>query len=206
MSQLASPTSLDIPCSHPFTPSSQLSSAILTPPCEETDANYAEVYPTGPAEILPGVYLGSAFTAQDSHLLSRLGITAILNVAQELDRPQPSSLPLSPICEFTSSPTPREPTQYLHLPLTHSPDSLPPNLSEAITFIHAAKTSSRPVLVHCAQGVARSAAIVIAYVMWFHGSSVQEAYTFVKQRAPGVCPSVGFVGALCEWQAGGRTI
>ena len=56
------------------------------------------------------------------------------------------------------------------------------------------------VLVHCAAGISRSSAIVIAYLMKKKKWTVDEAYRFVKKRRSVICPNSGFVRQLRNYQ------
>jgi len=48
------------------------------------------------------------------------------------------------------------------------------------------------VLVHCEMGVSRSATVVLAYLVRYHGMSRDEAYLAVRKRRPMVNPNPGF--------------
>lgn len=61
------------------------------------------------------------------------------------------------------------------------------------------KSGSR-VLVHCSQGVSRSAALAIAYLMWRKHQGFEDAYEKVKRKRSVVSPNMGFVGQLMQWQ------
>jgi len=52
------------------------------------------------------------------------------------------------------------------------------------------------VLVHCAAGVSRSGAAVIAYVMTKNKLTYKEAHKFVSEKRPCVCPNSGFDAQL----------
>jgi len=56
------------------------------------------------------------------------------------------------------------------------------------------------VLVHCAAGVSRSAAICIGYLMRSHGLSFLGAYSVVKAARMVVCPNYGFLKQLVEYE------
>jgi protein-tyrosine phosphatase len=56
---------------------------------------------------------------------------------------------------------------------------------------------SRPVLVHCAQGVSRSAAVCAAWLISrHHCSTLQQAMTIIRQARPQAQPNLGFLAAL----------
>ena len=55
-------------------------------------------------------------------------------------------------------------------------------------------------LLSLAQGVSRSAAIVIAYLIRKRGMSFDSAVAFVRQRRPCIKPNSGFVRCLREWE------
>ncbi|CAD8199920.1 unnamed protein product [Paramecium pentaurelia] len=56
------------------------------------------------------------------------------------------------------------------------------------------------VLVHCAAGVSRSAATVIAYLMRKQGMSFQEAFQFARLKRSVVCPNFGFQRQLKQFE------
>jgi protein-tyrosine phosphatase len=47
-------------------------------------------------------------------------------------------------------------------------------LYDSLDFIHKALSSGGRILVHCSQGVSRSATLVIAYMMWRSGKPYDE--------------------------------
>ncbi len=60
-----------------------------------------------------------------------------------------------------------------------------------------------PVLVHCAAGQQRSAAVVAAYLMKTKGMTVDEAVAYVKSKKPDAfTPAVNFRESLESLQAG----
>ncbi|KAH7281987.1 hypothetical protein KP509_35G006800 [Ceratopteris richardii] len=56
------------------------------------------------------------------------------------------------------------------------------------------------VLLHCCQGVSRSASLTIAYLMWRKNQSFEDAFHEVKSRRQVVNPNMGFVSQLMHWQ------
>ncbi|KAJ7650932.1 protein-tyrosine phosphatase-like protein [Roridomyces roridus] len=79
--------------------------------------------------------------------------------------------------------------------------TLRPHLAAACDFIQAALGRGENVLVHCQQGVSRSASIVIAYLIRQHAMSYDSAFALVKTRRACIHPNSGFVAALRDWEA-----
>ncbi|KAI8913469.1 protein-tyrosine phosphatase-like protein [Gorgonomyces haynaldii] len=130
-------------------------------------------YQEGPAQILPNLYLGSVKNCEQN-LLERLGIQLVVNCAVELDVhvPQPT----------------------IKYGWTHHQD-LSHELQRATSQIIEALSTSR-VLVHCHEGISRSAILVIAVVMKLKDYTFSQAYEFVKSRSPCISPNVVLVSQL----------
>jgi len=62
------------------------------------------------------------------------------------------------------------------------------------------------VLVHCAQGVSRSASILIGYLMWKERLSFATALAHLQEARPCVQPNQGFSLQLQQFEAGGSSI
>ncbi|GAX85233.1 hypothetical protein CEUSTIGMA_g12653.t1 [Chlamydomonas eustigma] len=73
-------------------------------------------------------------------------------------------------------------------------------LYDALEFIDSALKAGGRVLVHCSQGVSRSATIVIAYLMWKTGGSYDEVFAKVKEARGVANPNIGFTCQLLQWQ------
>ncbi len=65
---------------------------------------------------------------------------------------------------------------------------------ECIEFIDSANTKSK-ILVYCTQGVSRSAAIVLAYLMWKNKWTYEESFAFVS-KLRFINPNAGFIQQL----------
>ncbi|KAI9566272.1 protein-tyrosine phosphatase-like protein [Boletus coccyginus] len=83
---------------------------------------------------------------------------------------------------------------------------LKPHLEGACQYIASALASGGNVLVHCQQGISRSPAIVIAYLIHNLGMSYDQAYALVKRHRPCINPNPGFVAALRAWENKWRSI
>ena len=64
-------------------------------------------------------------------------------------------------------------------------------LYDALEFIDMALKAGGSVLVHCSQGVSRSATLVIAYLMWRTGLSYDEVFAKVKESRGVANPNIG---------------
>lgn len=127
--------------------------------------------------IIPGLYLGNAFAQRSESRLRSFGITHILSIT-------PYSFPLDGLLVRKS------------IPVDDYPDEdLMAHFSDTNKYIENAITAGG-VLVHCQQGVSRSATFVAAYLMKTWSFSHQEAITFVKGRRTIAKPNAGFVRQL----------
>jgi len=72
-------------------------------------------------------------------------------------------------------------------------------LEGASLFLHS-MLQKGSVLVHCDYGVSRSATVVIAYLMRYHGMTRDEAYVLIKTRRPKVIPNQGFWDQLATYE------
>jgi len=129
------------------------------------------------------LYLGSYENAKSKQQLKDLGISHIVNMASELENEYPYDF------------------KYLRCRLDDIPtDSLIDHLEEALNFIDEAKSTNSKVLVHCAMGISRSSALVIAYVMQAHGMTFEQAKQFVKSQRSCIQPNPGFSQQLLDFE------
>ena len=80
-----------------------------------------------------------------------------------------------------------EPPYTLRIPVMDNGlenEALAPHLDGAVTFIHNHLSQHRVVLVHCAMGRQRSAAVVAAYLVRVRRMRVDDAVAFIKTRRP----------------------
>ncbi|KAJ0406269.1 hypothetical protein P43SY_007057 [Pythium insidiosum] len=147
------------------------------------------------SEILPGLlFVSNLSVAQDIRRLEALGITHVVNCCREIT------------CELPSSRNEHTTIKLLALALRDGvQEDLLPFLYIAVDFIEGARRQRDErghgaVLVHCHQGVSRSCAVAIAYVMYHTTMSFQEASAFVKARRAISSPNAAFLCQLIEWE------
>ncbi|KAJ6577593.1 protein-tyrosine phosphatase-like protein [Mycena capillaripes] len=83
----------------------------------------------------------------------------------------------------------------------HASASLEPHLESACDDIRASLGRGDNVLVHCQQGVSRSAAIVIGYLIRDRSMTYDAAFALVKRQRRCIQPNSGFEKTLREWES-----
>ncbi|KAJ7746726.1 protein-tyrosine phosphatase-like protein [Mycena maculata] len=138
--------------------------------------------------IIPRVYLSDYFTAIDEKQLKKLHITHVVSV---IDR-----VPAIPEC------IPEQ--QRLHIPIADRVDTdIGSYLDQTTEFITSAlvENEENNVLVHCFQGVSRSATVVCAYIVSTTTMTAPESISYVQAKRSVVCPNAGFRTQLQTWSA-----
>ncbi|XP_072271449.1 protein phosphatase Slingshot homolog 1 isoform X2 [Pyxicephalus adspersus] len=133
--------------------------------------------------IFDYLYLGSEWNASNLEELNKAGIGYILNVTREIDNFFPGLFAYHNIRVYDEEST-----------------DLLSHWNDAYNFINKAKKNNSKCLVHCKMGVSRSASTVIAYAMKEYGWSMENAYSYVKQRRNVTRPNAGFMRQLLEYE------
>jgi hypothetical protein len=135
--------------------------------------------------IIPGgLYLGDgASSACSLEMLQFLGIRRVVNAS---NREYPNTW---------------EGLSYLNVDIVDNPlEDLSCWFDPVVKFVRGA-AAGEATLVHCAQGMSRSAALVIAFLMATGASSsLREAAQLCATRRPLVYPNDGFVDALLKYE------
>lgn len=145
-----------------------------------------------------GLYLGNADCARESFNFTALRVSRVVNCTTETRNFYES--PTSRSVDFPADVT------YLRLSLKDSnTQSLQAAVDAACPFISEALEGGLSVLVHCQQGLSRSVAIVLAYLMRGHGMRLWEAEsrlsTYVLHGAKPQ-PNSGFSRQLLDMDSG----
>jgi len=127
--------------------------------------------------VAENLYLGNITAARSSRTLSERRITHIVSVGTD---PIPADLPAGGIKQLR---IPVPDIDYADL-LIHFPS--------ACYFIQKALDDGGVVLVHCNQGLSRSAAVVAAYLMWAKRINSAEALDVVRRAREQVWINPGF--------------
>jgi len=136
------------------------------------------------SEILEWLYLGGYRNSTNlKELTVRTQINYILNVSIECENSFPG--------EFV----------YKKYELEDTPEQdISAHFEEACEFLEQARRNSKRALVHCIQGMSRSASFVIAYLILKQDMTLRQAYGFVLSRRSIVKPNPGFLTQLIKFE------
>ncbi|XP_073013410.1 protein-tyrosine-phosphatase MKP1-like [Typha latifolia] len=142
------------------------------------------------SRVADHVFIGSEAAARDRAVLRRHGITHVLNCVGD-------SCP----DYFRGDGDLVYQTLWLH----DSPgEDLAAVLYDAFDFLEsAAAAPGGRALVHCVRGKSRSAAVVVAYLMWHDGVPFDAALRRVRAARAAVDPNLGFAAQLLRRQPRG---
>ncbi|KAI0930983.1 hypothetical protein AcV7_005016 [Taiwanofungus camphoratus] len=148
------------------------------------------ILPASPQTHTGALYLGSFSAILDPALLSQNAVGALVQV---LDAPWLPSMDAHAKQGLALE-------SYRLDILDSTSADLKPHLEAAVRWIDDRLHRGVNVLVHCQQGVSRSAAIVIAYLIFTQNMSYDSAFDLVRRKRACVKPNSGFVRALQEWE------
>jgi atypical dual specificity phosphatase len=137
-------------------------------------------------EIDETVIIGALPFARDVQRLSELGVTGVVNTCQEYAGPE-SQYDACQIEQF------RVPT----IDFTHpSLDSV----EQAVEFIERQAAAGGKVYVHCKAGRARSATVVVAWLMKAKGMTRQAAQELLLEKRPHANPRIAQRPVILEFE------
>jgi protein-tyrosine phosphatase len=136
------------------------------------------------SQILEWLYLGGLRNANNhKELTTRTNIKYILNTAYEVQNYFPDQF------------------KYLKMDLDDVAGfDISGHFDQAVSFLEEAKINSANVLVHCQQGISRSASMVIAYLIAKENMSLKDALELVKSKRQIVNPNPGFMSHLAQFE------
>uniref|UniRef100_A0A914W4G6 Dual specificity protein phosphatase n=1 Tax=Plectus sambesii TaxID=2011161 RepID=A0A914W4G6_9BILA len=143
-------------------------------------------------EVYPGIWISSQYFAKSIPMLTKTGITHVLNCAEGSHF----------MCVNTNA------TYYDKSGITYkgiaAADAPGYNLSqhfqECIEFMADARKRNGKILVHCLQGWSRSPTIVAAYLMQCEGLSARQALVRIRTMRE-IHPNQGFLELLTVYEA-----
>jgi protein-tyrosine phosphatase len=131
------------------------------------------------ASITPTLFVGSNPRSQiDVSRLRAAGITAVLNLQTDADLDA-----LSVDSAALSSHYSGHDIVVARLPIRDfDPDDVEQRLGNAVIVLDRLLDSGHRVYVHCTAGINRSPTVVIAYLTWYCGWSLDQAAAHVRER------------------------
>jgi predicted protein tyrosine phosphatase len=151
------------------------------------------------AEILSWLFLGGGRNADNGKELTvRTQITHILNVAAELNQDRDAKQEWQDYAKEKGIPC-----EYLKIEWTDTAQQdIIKEMEGMIDFIRAAHTASpdNHVLVHCVQGISRSASVILYYLMLDEKMTLREAFDLLKERRPIAEPRPEFLDQLGAYE------
>jgi protein-tyrosine phosphatase len=131
------------------------------------------------SKITENIFLGNVLSAVDSNFIISNNIKVILSLSSSNINVHPNIL------------------SYHHYYIKDDPEQdIITILNECTAIIENAVKKGYKILVHCEQGVSRSASVVIAYLIKYMNMNFLEAYNFVKRGRIIIRPNSGFVMQL----------
>eukprot|EP00928_Gymnodinium_smaydae_P075192 TRINITY_DN5819_c0_g2_i2.p1 TRINITY_DN5819_c0_g2~~TRINITY_DN5819_c0_g2_i2.p1 ORF type:complete len:332 (+),score=38.92 TRINITY_DN5819_c0_g2_i2:90-1085(+) len=151
------------------------------------------------AEVLPWLYLGAARNADNGKELTvRTGITHILNVAHEVNQDRDARAEWEAYNKEKNIPC-----EYKKFAWTDTADQdILKEMEGPIEFIRTAHEhdASNHILVHCVQGISRSASVVLYYLMKYEKMSLKDAFEHVHKLRTVVEPRAEFLRQLGKYE------
>jgi atypical dual specificity phosphatase len=129
--------------------------------------------------ITNGIAIGNRHEAADIEILQAHGITAVLNVAYDLDLRYPS---------LNSSPY-RFAIEYHKVGLIDGPGNEATTLTAAVYVLDQLLERHKKVFVHCHAGISRSTTVVSTYLAHKQHTNFDEALAIVQVRRPNANPN-----------------
>ncbi|XP_073778871.1 dual specificity protein phosphatase 18 isoform X3 [Danio rerio] len=133
------------------------------------------------SQITPTLFLSGADASMNQALMTRKGITLIVNVT------------LSHTCPVYPG------VECIRVAVSDLPNA---RLGDHFDHVSARIHNNRPggTLVHCAAGMSRSPAVIMAYLMKYKGVTLRQAHKWVKDSRPYIRLNVGFWTQLLDYE------
>jgi hypothetical protein len=130
-------------------------------------------------EIVPGIFLGSVYAANDRSQLYHHKIQCILDLSDGAIVQYPEIQ----YCTFKNI------IDHPHQPMTHL-------FPTTLGFLTYCQRNGLRLLVNCHMGISRSTTIIIAYLIHYHNMTVLHSLSYIRSKRPKVKPNDGFLREL----------
>jgi predicted protein tyrosine phosphatase len=141
------------------------------------------------------LFVGSDTVARSRETLAAAGVTHVLNATAHASANY-FCAPLGAAAAADGGPA----LAYKALWLQDTPgEDLGCVLYDVFDWLDGVRESGGAALVHCSQGVSRSVALCVAYLMWRDGDGYDDAFARVKAARGVANPNMGFACQLLQW-------
>lgn len=130
------------------------------------------------------LYYGNSKPAKNEEVLTQMGVKSIVDLIKYESKDK----------EIKHS----DSFNVFHLEVEDLPTNTIAWCEEPSKFIDEQLSLNNIVYVHCAQGVSRSSALVIYYLMTRNKQGLKLTFNFIRSIRPVSCPSYGFMKGLSE--------
>ncbi|KAH8648785.1 protein-tyrosine phosphatase-like protein [Tricladium varicosporioides] len=159
-------------------------------------------------KAVPGLFISDRFAARSVSLLRSLNITHILSVTQPEDIPKfnTAASDSNQDGDFKVEISMKalniddDPMEDIVCHLKDICDWIAKALNEEKNSVENSPERRNGVLVHCTQGISRSGAVVVAYLMRSLLLEYSEALALAREYRPLISPNEGFEYQLRVWQ------
>jgi len=128
--------------------------------------------------VLPRLYVGAEWNANNQYELQRCGVDRIINVARELNH----------VVEHKKNTVITRYKFRLHDSVY---EMVLPDLLRCVALLQ--QLQPHCVLVHCVQGRSRSPSAILAYMMWSQSKRLSAAVAELQAKRPCVSPNAGYM-------------
>jgi Icc-related predicted phosphoesterase len=164
--------------------------------------------------VVPRLFIGSVYPSECKETLDKFGITHIVNCCNGWEPTFPNdftylNLHVEDVEEQDLSMLFIDCIAFIDGAIMNSPSqssatSLHSRISDDTCSEEERKSTSfgcdNNVYIHCQLGISRSAAVVIAYLMFTLQITYRDAFALVKRARPFICPNSGFIEQLLKFE------
>ncbi|XP_022248540.1 dual specificity protein phosphatase 8-like [Limulus polyphemus] len=154
--------------------------------CSNKYANIAsdaiiDMYHPDIGQILDFLFIGSIEAAYNDSLLNKFKVRSVVDV---------SNVDFTDVSSYRKAISPSQ-TQNFRTRLCiglsqEGRDNISVFFDDVNKFIEGARKANRKVLVHCFRGRSRGPAMIVQYLMQFHGMNLDNAHRFICEKWPRV--------------------
>ena len=134
----------------------------------------------GITKVCAGLYISDYEAAKDASALKALNITHVINISGHKNAHQTLF-------------------KYLKIEQADGYEDITKHFDASNKFINSAFADGSCVLVHCKQGISRSASIILGFLIGHRARTCDSALKFLKEKYPKANPNYFFIRSIKAW-------